>query len=99
MLVGHDVAGGIDDEIPSRGFAAFAEFRADGSIIAEKLRGEIFKRIANLSPNDSLGVDIDDGGQDLGDRQHGGFGGGIGLRKKVVEMVTNDRKQRPVRDA
>ena len=79
VLVGHDVTRGINQETRPETLQRLPHLARTRTIIAEKLRGKIFKRIAHLSSNDALGVDVNHRGQDLRDREDRGFGRRIGL--------------------
>src|SRR5690242_17398596 len=73
VLVGYDVAARIDQKSGAETLQALPDFAWAVAVNAEKLRGKIIKRVANLSPNDAFGVDVHDRRQNLRDREHGGL--------------------------
>ena len=58
MLVGHDVAGRIDNETGAEALQSLANLAWPGAIVPKELRVNILKRIAHRAPNYALGIDV-----------------------------------------
>src|SRR5436190_1651993 len=88
MLIGHDVAGGIDDKARTETLQGLPNLPRPALIISKKLRVKVIKRIADGPADDAFGIDVYDGGKDLRHSQNRGFRrrisrwrGGGGLRE------------------
>ena len=81
VLIGHNVAGWVDNEPGAETLQRLPDLARTSLVIAKELRVKIFDRIADAPPDHALGVDVDDGGQDLRYRQDRGFSGRVSLRQ------------------
>src|SRR5947207_915438 len=79
VLIGHNVAGWVDNEPGAETLQRLPDLARTSLVIAKELRVKIFDRIADAPPDHALGVDVDDGGQDLRYRQDRGFSGRVSL--------------------
>ena len=79
VLVGHDIPGWVDNESGTETLQRLPDLARTSLVITKKLRIKIFDRIADAPPDHALGVNIDDGRQDLCNCQHSGLSRRIGL--------------------
>src|SRR4029077_9771999 len=74
VLVSHDISGRIDDEPGAQALQSLAYLPWPPLVVAKELRVKFIERVTNRAPNNPLGIDVNDGRQDFGDRQHRRFG-------------------------
>src|SRR5205814_9710023 len=78
-VIGHDVAGRIDNDAGAETLQRLPDLMRTPAIITKKLRVKIFDWIAHRASNDSLGVDVNHRRQNFRDRQDRRFSSRIGL--------------------
>ena len=74
----------IDYESGAKTLQRLPDLARTVAVIAKKLRGKIFERIAHLTPDDSLGIDVDHRRQHFRYGQNRRLRGGIGLRENEL---------------
>src|ERR1700730_4856772 len=80
-LIGHDVAGWIDNESGPETLQRLPDLARTSTVLAKKLRVKIFDWIAHAPPDRALGIDVDDRRQHFRHRQDRGLSRGISLGK------------------
>src|SRR5581483_1143495 len=58
MLVGHDVAGRVNNKTGPQALQRLADFARSDPVVTEKLRVKIFERIAHRAADDAFGVNV-----------------------------------------
>src|SRR6266705_5178223 len=90
MLIGHDVSGWIDEKAGAKALQRLSNLARAAAISSKKLRSKLFEGIADLTPNDSFRIDVDDRRQYFRDREHGRLRSGIGLGKTNCRSCENN---------
>jgi hypothetical protein len=80
MLVGHDVAGRINDETGAKTLQTLPDLAWLAAVGAEKFGREIFEWITDLPAHHALGIDINDCRHYFRDRENNGLRSRIGGR-------------------
>ena len=60
MLIGHNVTGRVNDETRAEALQTLANLARLAAIGTKEFGREIFKRIADLSAYDALGINVND---------------------------------------